>query len=119
MSIRQEEMWDMIVTALREAERAAIWTFWRERFNSNHPEMVQREEIANSSQYAKANFYAAKALYCANRDYLDQVYADRTSGQGPTNKDENVLFDAMRQVVNNEAAEQLENMLTQEDSNGS
>lgn len=116
--IRQEEMWDMVVTALREAERAAVWSFWRDRFNSNHPEHIQREEIANASQYATANFYAAKALYCANRDYLDKVYNDRTSGLGPTNDSENKLFDAMRQVVDNEAAEQLENMLTQEEPMG-
>jgi hypothetical protein len=118
MSIRQEEMWNMIVTCLGEAERAAVWAFWRERFNTNHPEMVQREEIGNASQYATANFYAAKALYCDNRDYLDQVYIDRTSGLGPTNDNENKLFDAMRQVVAKEIEQQLERMLTEEETMG-
>ena len=109
-----EEQFEAIIVCLQEASDAGSWAFWRSRFNSNHPEHVQREEIENPEQYAKANFYAAKHVYCNNMEELDKLYATRMAQPVPVNAPQYALFRAMVQVVKDEMDSKMEEVLTKE-----
>lgn len=103
------EQFDSIITCLQAAESAAMWAFWRERFNTNHPDHVRQEEIENPTRFATANFFAAKGLYCSNRNELDKIYESKY-------KDTKLgeLFLAMRKTIDKEMEEQIESVLTKE-----
>lgn len=122
-SISPEERWRMIVTCLRAASDAGTWAFWRERFKCTHPDH-NTEEIDNPTQFAYANFHAAKSLYCIHKDELDRELeihrsnACKATGFMPK-KSEVELFDAMKRVVEEEMVAQLEKqMLNAEEPQG-
>jgi hypothetical protein len=98
-----EAKWEMVMACLKEAESAAVWSFWRERFNTNHPDHIRREEVENPTRYAMANFFAAKAVYCDNKEAFDKLYEQKHKGSKFGE-----LFLAMRQVIDKEMEEQLE-----------
>ena len=116
------ELWQMITTALKAASDAGKWAFWRERFNSNHPESVRFEEIENPTQFAMANWFAAKGLYCMHKDILDKHYELLSEGQitsYPGKTEECEFFAAMRRVVEEDMSQQLEDQILKEETNGS
>lgn len=114
-SFDADEMWNMIITCLRAASDAGTWAFWRERFACTHPDH-NIEEIDNPTQFAYANFHAAKGLYCHHKDELDRyLEAERSdvckaTGFMPKKSDVE-LFDAMKRVVEEEMAMQLEEQI--------
>jgi hypothetical protein len=112
------EMWSMIGTCLKTAVEVSTWVMWRQRFNTNHPDHIRQQEILDPDRYAAANWFAAKALYMNNKDVLDAHYdaiiaGDVTLTPGVTREAE--TFEALRQVVEAEMNQHIENMLINEE----
>ena len=115
-----KELYRMIVGALRSASDAGTWAFWRERFNVNHPDHIKNKEIENPTQFARVNFLAAKHLYCSNKDILDSYHSTQDSkvrglGESTSNYE---FFNAMKQAIEAEMTEQLEQTLTHVEPEG-
>ena len=66
------EIWEYIFTCLKAASDAGMYAFWRERFNTNHPDCIRHQEIDNLMQFARANWFAARGLYCKHKDQMDK-----------------------------------------------
>ena len=110
------EKYDAICSCLRAAEQAAKWTFWRSRFNTNHPDHVRSSEISDPDRYATVNWQLAKRYYCENRDELDIFYRELQQSPQLQNllklRTGNELFEALTRVVNEEMNEQMEKVIT-------
>lgn len=111
-----EELWVMITTALKAASDAGTWAFWRERFNTNHPEHVRNQEIMNPAQFAYANWHAAKHVYCANKEIMDKHLHEKVNGEAyPGMTVQIEFFIAMKRVVEEEMERELEQQILKED----
>jgi hypothetical protein len=118
--MKEDEIWTSIVTCLKAANDAATWAFWRERFNTNHPEHVRQQEIENPSRYAYANWTTAKHLYVKNKEQMDKhcnyLMHDCEPFPGISNQVE--FFIAMRKTVEKEMEEEFENQFLKEEAMG-
>jgi hypothetical protein len=118
--MKEDEIWTSMVTCLKAANEAATWAFWRERFNTNHPEHVRQQEIENPSRYAYANWITAKHLYVKNKEQMDKhcnyLMHDCEPFPGITNQVE--FFIAMRKTVEKEMEEEFENQFLKEETMG-
>jgi hypothetical protein len=118
-----DQLWVMIITCLKAASDAGTWAFWRERFACTHPNH-NIEEINNPTQFAYANFHAAKGLYCHHKEELDRYSALQqnnicTATGFVPRQAEIELFEAMKRVVEEEMVAQLEEqILNSEESTG-
>ena len=111
-----EDLWVSITTALKAASDAGTCAFWRERFNSNHPDHIRQQEIENPQQFAYANWVAAKHLYCAHKDDLDKYLKYKESGESyPGLPGQVDFFIAMKRTVEDEMARELEEQLLKEE----
>lgn len=117
--IDSAELWIMVTTALKAASDAGKWAFWRERFNTNHPEQVRFEEIDNPTQFAMANWFAAKHLYCIHKDVLDKHHESIKCVPYPGASEESEYFVALKKVVDEEMSQQLEDQILKEEPSGS
>lgn len=114
-----EELWISVTTCLKSASQAASWAFWRERFNTNHPENIRQQEIEDPAQFAYANWVAAKHVYCANKEALDNYLKFLMYERAyPGLSQEVELFIAMRKTVEKEVDEQLEQHILKENDMG-
>ncbi len=108
-----ESLWHGIISLLKGAHHAGTWAFWRERFNCTHPQH-DPSEIDNPARYAEACFHAAKVVYCKRKDELDKFMQDIKNGiispYLATGEDFE-LFNAMKCVVEEEMASQLEEQI--------
>jgi hypothetical protein len=114
-----EDLWIMVTTALKAASDAAAWAFWRERFNTNHPDNIRQEEIVDPAQFAYANWVAAKHVYCSHRDELDKYLEYKMTSEpypGATMQIE--FFIAMKRTVEKEMQDEMEKTLTEENAMG-
>ena len=115
--MKENDDWTSVVTALKAASEAGMYAFWRERFGTNHPQHPT-DEIDNPTQYAYANWIAAKHVYIINKDALDKqcnyLKNDCEPLRGITEQVE--LFIAMRRVVIEEMNREIETLLTTEET---
>lgn len=108
-----EETWVQVITLLKAAEDAGKWAFWRERFGCTHPDH-NTEEIDNPARFACANFFAAKHVYCVHKEAMDKLADDIDQGNVisyPYKTEHLQLFYAMKRVVEEEMAAQLEEQI--------
>lgn len=111
-----EEKWTSITTALKAASDAGTWAFWRERFNTNHPDHIRNEEIENPTQFAYANWIAAKHVYCKSKDEMDKHchYLTHECDPYPGISQQVEFFMAMKSVVDKEMEVEMEKVLLDE-----
>jgi hypothetical protein len=111
-----EDLWISITTALKAASDAGTWAFWRERFNTNHPDHIRHQEIENPQQFAYANWIAAKHIYCLHKDDLDKYLKYKQNGEAyPGLSVQADFFIAMKRTVEDEMTKELEEQLLKEE----
>lgn len=119
--MKVDEIWTSMITCLKAANEAATWAFWRERFNTNHPEHVRRQEIENPSRYAYGNWIVAKHLYVKNKEQMDKhcnYLMHDCENVSPNITEQVEFFIAMRKTVEKEMEEEFENQFLKEETMG-